>query len=255
MKNPKVSIVLPTNRFDKNLIRSIDSALNQTFKSIEVIIIINGENKDLISENLNRIYSLNQIKIHLVNTHFINFSLAYGVDISKGDFVVRLDSDDFMLESRIEEQYDFMISNHDYVIVGSYVQKVKNNQNHGINKYPINDKDIKNALFFKNPFCHPSTMLRKSVLLKMGSYQGGVLAEDYDLYLRLISFSKSIKFYNIPKVLLYYNIDDGEAKKSRRAYISMMSSQVYQLFYSRNIKWLISISISFFKMLFLSNKS
>ena len=110
-------------------------------------------------------------------------------------------------------------------------------------------------MFFRNPFCHPSIIFRKSIIQSIGSYQGGVLAEDYDLYVRLSISSKQFKFYNIPKVLTYYNIDDGEAKKSKRAYVSMISTQSSAFLNTFNLRWFLAIFVSIFKLIFYSNKS
>lgn len=249
-----ISIVLPTNRWNENLIRAIKSVLSQSYHNFEFIIVVNGPSRNIISSRLTDNFSDSRIRIVLVNTSYINFSLAYGVDIARGEFIVRMDSDDIMFPTRIEEQLSFLKSNSDYAIVGSYVELLKGGLSMGMRKYPVADRQIKQSLYFSNPFCHPATMIRRSVLLEIGSYQGGLMAEDYDLYLRLCNHSEGLKFHNLPRALLGYNIDDGEAKRSRKAYVSMLSSQVFQFFSTKDILWALAIVVSIVKILFRARK-
>jgi glycosyltransferase involved in cell wall biosynthesis len=251
---PKVSIIIPTNRYDEYLIRSVNSVLSQTLEEIEVLIIVNGPKAVEISKLVRSNYSDTRLIVHTISTRFINFSLAYGVEIAKSEFVARLDSDDYMVPDRLREQYEFLNSNPDFGIVGSFVQLIRGDELVGVRMFPLNDTDIRKTMPFRSPFCHPAIMIRRKYLFEIGSYMGGILAEDYDLYVRLILFTPGCKFHNLSKILTYYSIDDGEAKRARRAYISMISTQSFAFFYSGGITWLFAIVISFTKLLLNSNK-
>jgi glycosyltransferase involved in cell wall biosynthesis len=255
MMSPKISVIIPTNRFDVNLVRAVDSVRHQTFDNIEILVLVNGPSSAELSEQIRSVFSDPRVIIITISTHLINFSLAYGVEYARSEFIARLDSDDFMAPNRLKEQYDFMMANSKCSVVGSFVQLVRSGQLIGVRKYPVNDCEVRKALYVKSPFCHPSIMIRKDVLYKVGSYLGGILAEDYDLYVRLYLFAPEYKFYNISRCLTFYNVDDGEAKRSRRAYVSMISTQTYAFFYSGNLKWFTAIFVNIFKLFFYSNKN
>ena len=252
--SPKVSVVIPTNRYDSLFVRALNSVLAQTLKDIEVLIIVNGPKAAELRHAVCSNHSDPRVFVHMIFTRYINFSLAFGVEIAKSDLVARLDSDDYMHPDRLREQFNFLIDNPEVGVVGSFVELVRGNVAIGVRKYPVDDGDIRRFLSTGSPFCHPAIMLRRKYLFEIGSYSGGILAEDYDLYVRLNMFLPGCRFHNIPKALTTYNIDDGEAKKSRRAYISMISTQTFALFYSRRVIWLKAIVLSFFKLLFRSNK-
>lgn len=46
-------------------------------------------------------------------------TLNKGLELSKGEFIVRLDTDDIAREDRIEKQLNFLMSHEDYGLVGS----------------------------------------------------------------------------------------------------------------------------------------
>jgi hypothetical protein len=57
---------------------------------------------------------------------------------------------------------------------------------------------------------HPTAIFRKSAILEVGNYhsESTVIAEDFELELRLMKRFGAI--YNLPEILLYYRIHDGQ---------------------------------------------
>ncbi|HBI16897.1 MAG TPA: hypothetical protein DDY52_01940 [Candidatus Moranbacteria bacterium] len=99
---PLVSIIIPCYNYGKFVIEAIESAVSQTFQSIEIIVINDGStDKDTI-DVLN---NLNYPKVRVV--HQENQGLAQtrnnGALLSKGKYICFLDADDMMMPTYIEK--------------------------------------------------------------------------------------------------------------------------------------------------------
>lgn len=108
----KVSIVIGTyNRYDLCL-RAVNSALNQTYPNIEVILVDDNSN-DVRYENFKNFNGIKYIKLDN-NTSIPAGPRNVGIKESTGDWISFLDDDDFFLPNKIEEQmklskeYDFI---------------------------------------------------------------------------------------------------------------------------------------------------
>lgn len=104
---PLVSVVIPTYKRPDKLSRAIDSVLNQTYESVEVII-VDDNNPDtearIQTEEYMTKYENNPRVRYLKHDRNKNGSAARntGAKASKGDFVAFLDDDDEYTSTRIE---------------------------------------------------------------------------------------------------------------------------------------------------------
>ena len=93
---PRLSIIVPIYNVEKYLSRCIESILNQTFKDFELILVNDGstDNCKEICEKYKRMDS----RIIVANKKNGGLSSArnLGIDISKGDYIGFVDSDDFI---------------------------------------------------------------------------------------------------------------------------------------------------------------
>lgn len=97
------SIIMPVYNTERFIDRAINSVLNQSFQSFELII-INDFSSDNSSLVIQKYKDDNRIKIinHTENlsVHMARYS---GVNISQGKWSIFLDSDDFLAENALEE--------------------------------------------------------------------------------------------------------------------------------------------------------
>ena len=174
-----------------------------------------------------------------------------GVHFSEGELIARMDSDDISDPYRLQEQVSYFLENPSVSVLGSSYYLIDSNNN--ILKVvhpPSGNSAIRRFFYFTNPICHPSVMMRRHCLTDLGGYSYSLHAEDYDLWVRLSLSSKCI-FHNLSKPLLSYrSVSIGEARSSRNAYVSMLTTQVNALLCSKNPTWLISILITYVKIIF-----
>lgn len=207
-KIPKVSVLLPVYNCEKYINESVDSILNQTFTDFELIIIDDKSTDNTL--NLIKKYNDNRIIVFEKNQNsgYTN-SLNYGISIAKGEFIARMDADDISLPTRFEEQIEFLESNPEFILCGSWLQVIGTSR---IIKKPENHQEILIHLLYSNPIGHPSVMLKKEVLYKFKYDINKEPAEDYDLWTKLIWHGK---MYNIQKPLLLYRKHDSQISTTK----------------------------------------
>ena len=88
---PRFSIIIPVYNVEKYILKCLDSVMNQTFKDYEVIVVNDGTQ----DKSMELIENYNVIKINQENKGLSEARNA-GVKKAKGDYIIFLDSDDFI---------------------------------------------------------------------------------------------------------------------------------------------------------------
>jgi len=106
-----VSIILPTYNREKYLNRSIESILNQTYRSWELLIIDDGssdESQLIVKRYLNR---FSNIRSFFHENRGAAYSMNIGMQNSRGKYITFLGSDDEYLENHLEERVKYLEEN------------------------------------------------------------------------------------------------------------------------------------------------
>ncbi len=210
---PLISVILPNFNGMPYLKLAVDSIISQTYTNFEFIIIDDGSNDNSL-EYLNR---LKEKRIKLINNKTnlgIAKTLNKAIELSRGKYIVRMDSDDIAYPNRLEIQLQFILSNQEISLCGTWAGKInKKGQRVGVIKYPISHKIIKKVLPYYNPVIHPSWMVKKEVYEKLHGYKNGYNgAEDYEFLLRA---KNQFRIANVPKILLKYRTSSQSQSRVR----------------------------------------
>ena len=114
--NPKVSIVIPVYNGSDYLEEAIESALNQTYKNIEVIIVNDGSNDNGKTEGVAQSFG-HRITYFVKDNGGVASALNYGCEKMTGDFFSWLSHDDVYYPNKIEKQVEYLQSIKDKNIV------------------------------------------------------------------------------------------------------------------------------------------
>ena len=188
---------------ETDLAEAIDSVLMQTFTDFEFIIINDAstDNSGKILDN----YAQQDQRIRLINNEKnikLAASLNRGIAVAKGEYIVRMDADDVALPDRFKQQYEFMQSNTQIAVSGTWVQVYEKAEI--VWRTNISPEAANCAAFFESCFHHPTVIIRKSVLDEYGAYDDSIeYAQDCHLWSRL-AFDHHLQLTNIPQVLLRY---------------------------------------------------
>lgn len=122
MNNPLISIIVPVYNAEKTLNRCVDSIVVQTFTNWELLLINDGS-KDHSGEICDK-YALKDSRIRVFHTENGGVASArqVGLDYSCGEYVIHVDSDDWIEPTMLKELYSIVkINNVDIVICDYYV--------------------------------------------------------------------------------------------------------------------------------------
>lgn len=208
-ENIKVSVIMSEYNTDKKMLKSsIKSILNQTFKDFELIIIDDCGKNDV--KKIVKQFNDSRIKVYKNNSNSgLVYSLNKALSLAKGDYVVRMDTDDFAYPDRIEHQYNFITNNKEYSVVG-----MKCHYYDGENIYGISDKSgkvNKNDLLMGVPLVHPTVIMNKRDILEVGGYKNFNRCEDYAMWIEL--FLNGYNMYVMDEIGIRYTIRDIDYKK------------------------------------------
>lgn len=210
---PLVSIILPTHNRASYISTAIESALSQSFKDFELIIINDGST-DKTSKIISEFEKRDSRVRSIANKHNLGLvkSLNKGIKNANGKYIARIDDDDFWCESnKLEKQTKFLDSNPEYVLVGGGAI-ITNKEGKEVARvlYPEYDEDIRKEILFYSPFAHPSIMFRKDAWGRVGGYDEELFySEDWDLWMK---FGRVGKFHNLQEYFLNYL--QGEQNRS-----------------------------------------
>lgn len=193
INQPLVTIAIPIYNADSFLRDAIQSCINQTYKKWELLLMCDGstDNSTIIANEM----ALKDSRIRVIDdgeNRGLIYRLNQSIAIAKGEFYARMDADDIMYITRIEEQIKFFKNYPDADVVGTSIMTIDDKNN------------IIGSGFYQgvvSSFVHPSVM-GKTLWFKNNPYAKWPLrAEDKELWLRTFTTSK---FYTIGKPLLFY---------------------------------------------------
>lgn len=113
-----VSIIIPVYNADKYILRCLKSIVNQTFKNYECIIIDDGSSDESRKIINNYINNLPNFYYYYQPNSGPSSARNNAITKSKGQYIVFIDSDDFIETDYIRDLYDEISKGYDIVITG-----------------------------------------------------------------------------------------------------------------------------------------
>jgi glycosyltransferase involved in cell wall biosynthesis len=208
---PRVSVLMSAYNAEKYIAEAIDSILSQTFSDFEFIIINDGST-DTTAEIVRSYADPRIVFVDNKENQRVSVCMNQGMDICRGEYIARMDADDFSLPERFEKQVRFLDANPEigvlgtnYHIFGAVERTVKQ-------KERIGCADI----LMGWQIWQPTAMLRKSVFDKYDLRYSPEFppAEDYELWSRAARYTQ---IANLPEVLLRYRWHDANLSVRQRA--------------------------------------
>lgn len=229
-----VSVLMPCYRETAaEFSEALDSILKQTYTQIEVVVIFDDpDNKSLYEIARGRAAFDSRIRL-VKNERNLGLpsALARGFEISNGDYICRMDSDDISEVQRIERQLEYLKEN-GLDLVGSYLNAVDEEGEtlYLVNSIPTKSKSVNRALRIRNCVPHPA-WLGKRAVFELG-YRDIPLAEDYDLLLRAVLGGFSIG--NVPEPLIRYRMTANSISRNS-LYEQFLVSRILSSAYKKGL--------------------
>lgn len=236
MLEEKVSVVMSVyNESDEWLSVSVESILNQTFRNLEFIIVIDSLEQRIIK--LLEKYKEKDKRVVLIQNEFnrgLVYSLNRGIKESTGDFIARMDADDISIPDRIEKQMetikqkkvDFVFSEINLIDEKGQEIKVRKSK-------PVDSIQMRKIMKYGNISNHPTWLFNKKIYKSLNGYRNIPNCEDQDFILRAILTGFTI--YKIGESLLNYRIRSNSISRMNSLDQFLTSRSIRKLYNSKKL--------------------
>lgn len=211
MQKNLVTIYITNFNYSEYIDKSIKSALDQTYKNLEIII-VDDNSTDNSKDLLNKYIKHPKIKI-IFNKKNLGLLKSSNIAIkaSNGEYIMRLDADDYLdkkiieiFVKKIKKKPKVAMVYADYYEVNSLGTKLNSVKQISLNsKNSIKDRPILAAC----------CLFRKDALFSVNLYDENFSRQDgYDIWYKLIN---SYDFEHIKKYLFYYRKHEKSLTKNK----------------------------------------
>lgn len=256
----KISVIVPIYKVEDYLHRCVDSIINQTYTNLEIILVDDGspDNCPMICDE----YAKKDSRIRVVHKKNGGLSDARnaGLDIATGEYIMFIDSDDFvdtemmgsMMRNMIDDNVDMVVCNIKYVYEDREV--VKYNQSDRIlDRYEAMEEYLKDGVVQAVAW---NKLYKKSLINNM-RYKVGKTNEDEFFTYKIVDKTEKIyynsrPFYNYiqrdSSIMGKYSIkrlDGVEASYERLNFIK----KKYPTLYEKEKKTFVNLCIYSYQMI------
>lgn len=214
---PPYSVLLSVYKSEKPewLTIALNSMFEQTVKPSEVLLVEDGPLTDDLYAAINDYkekYPTIFKTLPLPKNVGLGLALRQGVEACGNEYIARMDTDDYSVPTRIEEEFNAMFEkNADMVgcVIDEFIGSPDNVVSHRM--LPETHAQIYHFAKKRTPIAHPSVLFKKSQILKCGNYEDCYLAEDFAIFVNLLRIGA--KGYNIQKPLVYMRVSEDFYKR------------------------------------------
>ena len=210
----KISIIIPVYNTRVYLEKCLDSVFAQTFDDFEVIVVNDGSPDDsqTIIDRYKEKYPHKLISICQENAG-LSAARNTGIDVASGDFLMFLDSDDYIHPETFQIAYTHAVSQNLDIVCFSYFTDC----NGEITPIPGQKVDTQDPTthYVLNSGSAWNKLIRRELFSETGlRFSVGLYYEDLDLTPRLALYTDRIGFLDVP--LYYYLIREGSIMQQKK---------------------------------------
>ena len=180
----KVSVIIPTYNRASVLPRALDSVLQQSHETEQIIVVDDGstdETEQLIKENYPGVELISQ------QNKGVSAARNTGIQKATGDWICLLDSDDSWQANKLEKQTHAISENPEYLVCHTNETWYRNGKI--LNQGKKHEKRGGHIFQHCLPLCAispSSVMIHKKLFQEVGLFDEALAAcEDYDMWLRI----------------------------------------------------------------------
>lgn len=200
----KISVIVPIYKVEDYLHRCVDSIINQTYANLEIILVDDGspDNCPMICDE----YAKKDSRIRVVHKKNGGLSDARnaGIDIATGEYIMFIDSDDFvdiemmesMMKNMIDNNVDMVVCNIKYVYEDREVVKY-NQADRILDRYEAMEEYLKDGVVQAVAW---NKLYKKSLINDM-RYKVGKTNEDEFFTYKVVDKTDKIYYNSRP----FYN--------------------------------------------------
>lgn len=195
----KFSIIIPVYNVEKYIDRCLKSIVSQSYDNYEVIIVNDGtkDNSVQIINKYTKKYK--QFKLYNKENGGLSDARNYGLDYITGDYLLFIDSDDYINKDLLKELNN-TLNEKEYDLIKYKLQLVDDDGNFIREESGLNiSKEVSLSEIFAEEFCEPAWTYCYNVKFWRENnfkYIKGKIHEDFGLTPQIIMSASSIYYLN-----------------------------------------------------------
>jgi glycosyltransferase involved in cell wall biosynthesis len=217
--SPLVSVVIPSYNYGAFVTDAVDSALGQTYPSVEIIVVDDGSEDDTAARIAR--YG-DRVRYHHQQNQGLSAARNLGIRLANGEWVAFLDADDIWHPQKLQLQVAALCANPDIVLLGAQGQAIVGEAPRVLPS--LTDTPALRRLGLRDflvgtPFAPSSMLVRRDLFEEVGLFDVRLRSvEDRDMYLRLAAGHASGR---VEAVSWYYREHAGQmSRNAHRMYES-----------------------------------
>jgi glycosyltransferase involved in cell wall biosynthesis len=230
MQHPLISLITVVYNGESLLADTLRSAINQTYKNIELVIIDGGSSDQTVA--VAKQFSAHTGILISEKDKGIYDAMNKGIKAAKGEWVYFLNAGDSFYDNNVLT--DIFSKNLDAIdLVYGKVQTV--NEPTGVDYIMGEPVTIRN-FYHKYPVCHQATFTRKSAFEAVGPYNDTYkIAADSEWFVRFFQSGSNQALF-IDRIIAYYDIQGASYHKRMLSQRELM--RFSDQYFPFTIKWL-----------------
>jgi len=188
---PKVSVIMASYNHEKYVSQAVQSVLDQTFQDFEIVI-TDDASQDHTAAEIGK-FTDRRIRFFQLPSNRGQFvATNHCLRRAQGEYVAILNSDDFFLPQKLEEQVRFLDTHPDVAAVFTQARIVDDQGRRVRDRKTFVSRNMTryerlNRFFYRGPrLCHPSVLVRRQCHEVVGGYdERYAQMADYDLWIRI----------------------------------------------------------------------
>lgn len=203
----KLTVLIPVyNTRPDYLLESVFSILNQTYKDFEILIINDGSTNE---DTIKCLSFLRSIAIRVIDIEInsgISFALNVGINLSKTEYIARMDADDYSYPDRFQKQVSYLLEHPEVDVLGTQLRHFDAADPerilHSGQIHPEIITSLPENLWITN---HGTVIYKKQSVIAAGLYDTNLRRAE-DVFLWQSMFRNGSIFHNLPDFLYNYRI-------------------------------------------------
>lgn len=211
----KITVIIPIYNTEKYIKMCLESVKKQTYKNLEIILVNDGSIDK--SEEICKSYieKDKRFTYYVTENYGVSHARNFGLDKATGEYIMFIDSDDWLEENMIEKLYNKLVEKKCDIAICDYFINFKNNQcehNQLKEEIIINEKKIMLEFLFKPEMYGGylwNKLIRKDIIKNIRFNENIKIEEDVEFLCRVIENVNCIVY--VPKEKLYHYVKRNES--------------------------------------------
>lgn len=215
--DPWVDIIIPCYNAGPFIIRTLESALNQTYEKVNIVVVDDGSTDGTLDILLSYGPKIKVLRHPDNGNHGAPASLNLGISASTADYVAFLDADDIFYPDKIEKQVRILSEKSNIGLVYTNGHAIDENDTRLYRLFSEDHVECNNCGdILVNCYISAGSstvMVRRNLFERVGLFSENVKCTyDHDMWIRLKEVSE---YAYIPELLMAYRRHSGQQSTRR----------------------------------------